>query len=221
MQSTLLLTRHKRQRHTADNLAAEMLETFHEFNITNKVTAGLTDKANNVIAAVDQLEHVEHLGCFAHTLNLAVKHAINDDLPTKTVVKKVKGIVSHFRTSMIALNQLKDQHVKDNKVFKKLIQEVDTRWNSTFLMLQSLKTQHDQVTVVLSLRKKNDLLLDKQEMATLEEAHDSQKTAYDVTKEVSGGKYTIVKNIFYRQADVKRTGRQKTDRHCQSTEVPV
>ena len=153
------MTRHKAQRHTVENLSVELKDTFTEYGISNKVSVGVTDNANNVKAAVALIDDVGQMGCFAHTLNVAVKHAVEDDQRTKCLVKKVKDIVHYFNASTVALNELKERHEIEGSKFVKLKQEVETRWNSKYLMLESYKQQHDAVKIVLTLRGKADLLL--------------------------------------------------------------
>ena len=78
------MTRHKAQRHTAINLANELEAAFKEFEIHDKVTAVVTDNASNITSAVSRLDEVEdRQACFAHTLNLCVRHATTQQPPSK------------------------------------------------------------------------------------------------------------------------------------------
>ena len=57
--------------HTAENIAAELLQIADEWNITEKVVAIATDNAANMAAAA-RITGWKHIPCFAHTLNLIV-----------------------------------------------------------------------------------------------------------------------------------------------------
>ena len=76
--------------------------------------------------------------CVAHRLQNAVKHAVEKQSMQK-MLAKCRRLVGHFKHSALATNGL----IKKQKTlgFKKLlhvVQEVPTRWNSTFYMMQRL-----------------------------------------------------------------------------------
>jgi len=75
------------------------------------------------------------LGCFAHTINLVVEEGLKCE---SDLINKVKTIVTHFRKSTIA-NKILEKNKKKNSGIKdptKLIQAVNTRWNSVFYMFE-------------------------------------------------------------------------------------
>ena len=81
-----------------------------------------------------------HLGCFAHTIQLAVEDGLK--LP---VISKALGacrkLVAHINQSVLAtqalLKKQSDNQDSNSKALK-LIQDVATRWNSSFLMMKRL-----------------------------------------------------------------------------------
>ena len=64
--------------------------------------------------------------CFAHTLNLIVTHALEDDESCDDI-KSIKDIVQFFRISVQATKELRDIHEKNETVFRKLKNSVKTR----------------------------------------------------------------------------------------------
>jgi len=68
--------------------------------------------------------------CFAHTLNLLATKGIENVPELGSLLQTVKGIVSWFHHSVTASDELRK--VTD----KKLVQEVVTRWNSSYDMLK-------------------------------------------------------------------------------------
>ena len=60
--------------HSAENLAAAFEKVLEEWGLTqNNVACVTTDNAANIDNAVSDILGWPHLGCFGHTLNLAVK----------------------------------------------------------------------------------------------------------------------------------------------------
>lgn len=76
-----------------------------------------------------------HMRCSAHILNLVVKDGLND---VSCSIKKVRALVKYVRSSPARLIKFKSC-VEEEKIESKSLvsMDVDTRWNSTFLMLES------------------------------------------------------------------------------------
>lgn len=64
-----------------------------EWDIDNKFVAIVTDNAPNITAAVREMKY-RHIGCFVHSINLAVQHSLEH---ISTPSKKVKCIVEFLR----------------------------------------------------------------------------------------------------------------------------
>ncbi|KAJ8930409.1 hypothetical protein NQ314_016804 [Rhamnusium bicolor] len=123
--------------HIALNLATRLKETVQEWDLENKIILTVSDNASNIKSAISTELGWKFFGCFAHTLNLTVQDALILVLP---IIDKVKTIVSHFKRSTIANSKLMQfQKQSGIDIPKKLIQDVSTRWNSTFYMLQRFK----------------------------------------------------------------------------------
>lgn len=123
------------ERHTSKYIADTLNEVSKEWDISlENITAIVTDGAPNIMKAVDLLFEnsvdKRHIPCFAHTLNLVAQNSISSVTNIKLLINKVKSIVAWFKHSVIGSDELR-------KISKsKLIQEVPTRWNSTFYMLE-------------------------------------------------------------------------------------
>ena len=197
LHSPVLMTRHKAQRHTAINLANELEASFAEFDINDKVTAVVTDNASNITAAITRLENVEgRQACFAHTLNLCVRHALTGDPETKVLVKKIKDIVSFFHSSNNAVDELKNIHKIQKTSFYKLKQDVETRWNSTYMMMESFQKQLIAVSTVLGNRGKVNLCLTDADQVMLTEALAVLKPFFDITQEISSEQHTSISKMI-------------------------
>lgn len=98
-----------REGHTAAYLSSVLLEVCEEWQIPlTKITAVVTDHAANIIKAVkDTFGQKKLLGCFAHQLNLVVQSAFNEAIGFKTIMTKVKLIVTYIKSSVKASDLLK------------------------------------------------------------------------------------------------------------------
>lgn len=112
-----------------------------------RIVACVTDNAKNMMNAVDLfLGPGKHASCFAHSLNLVVKKAIKDCDDVAKMIQSVKDIVTFFHHSAKAttvLNELQQNPLK-------LIQDVPTRWNSTYLMIERFLLLREPVSQALS-----------------------------------------------------------------------
>ena len=135
--------------HMAVNISAAMRSLMEEWDIESKVASIVTDAGANMIACVRML-NLRHALCFAHTLNLVVKKSIDATPGLEDLRTRARKVVTFFRTSTTAKEKLKEVQEQLNRPVMKLIQEVDTRWNSTFLMLQRLFQERQAVGAALA-----------------------------------------------------------------------
>lgn len=142
-----LSTREVKDAHTSENLAREMkdiLET--EWNILDKIICVTTDNAANIKKAVVDILKKRHCSCAAHTLNLVVQDTIKDNELLIRLIEKCRAIVTYFKRSNNAAYKLKQVQEQMQLEPLKLKQDVQTRWNSVYYMLERL----DKVKIPLS-----------------------------------------------------------------------
>ncbi|XP_034397254.1 zinc finger BED domain-containing protein 1-like [Cyclopterus lumpus] len=135
------------QSHTTENIARVKASLMEEWGITNKVTCMVTDGAPNMVACVRELKLRHHI-CIAHTLNLIVKKALDQQPVLSGIRAKARKLVGFFRSSTTA--KLTQVQLHLGMANMKLMQEVETRWNSTDLMLQRLMEQREPVGAALA-----------------------------------------------------------------------
>lgn len=93
-----------------------------------KIVVVVTDNGANIKKAVrDTFGSARHIACFAHSINLVAEDTINLQ-DAISLCAKIKRIVTYFKQSTIAADALR------RLTHLKLIQSIDTRWNSTFAM---------------------------------------------------------------------------------------
>ena len=74
-----------------------------------------------------------------------VQDAIKADSDLVTVRKKCKEIVTYFHHSAKAMDKIREIQKQVGAPENKLIQEVESRWNSTYYMFEKILQQHQAV----------------------------------------------------------------------------
>ena len=111
---------------------------------------GIRDNASNM-NGVMRCGNYSSIGCVAHTLQLVIHDVIFKDAAIMTIVKKCRKIVGHFKRNEQAMRYL-DKFQETCALSKHaLIQDVETRWNSTYLMLERLLKQKSAINLYILL----------------------------------------------------------------------
>ncbi|XP_053568415.1 E3 SUMO-protein ligase ZBED1-like [Bombina bombina] len=188
-------------RHTADNLAAELQKICEEWGITNKVVACVSDNASNIKAAIRQTGW-NHVACFAHTLNLIVRESLKHIMETVT---KVKSVVEFVNRSIVATERLKATQKQMGLAELKLKQDVVTRWNSTYYMLIRFSDQKEAIIATLALVNSSLPTLTLDEWEIIKEVCEILKPFEEVTVEIRADRYvTASKVILNRKGTAKK-----------------
>ncbi|XP_075155600.1 zinc finger BED domain-containing protein 4-like [Haematobia irritans] len=170
--------------------AAFLKEVVEKFEIANKVTAIVSGNDANITAAI-RLGQWRPIGCFAHSLNLVVQAALKE---IDVVLTKVKRIVEYFHKSSQALKKLLDTQKQMQLPELKLKQDVATRWNSTYDMLQRIHVVKDAVIATLSLTRP-ELMLPLEDWDLIKEVIPILKPFYEVTIEISAEKCVTLSKV--------------------------
>ena len=147
----------------------------------------VTDNAPNIVKACTDLK-IPRIAYLAHNLKLAVKGAIKATQGLGVIIKKVKDIVSHFNQSTKAYLKLKEFQVQNGYKERKLKQDVVTRWNSTFYMLERFAEQRPMVGLALDSMQKGELMLTAQEAKGMQQAIDVLRPFEEAKTEMSAEK---------------------------------
>lgn len=196
--------------HTSKYLKEEILSYCNEWRINpSEVSHVVTDNAPNIVlAAKEAFGTSKHLGCFNHKLNLIAGAAVD----TKTVggkqvpnvqgvpelIKKVKNIVTFSHTSYNFANELKRVQLErgaSEGTILRLLQDVITRWNSTYLTCKRF-LQMQRIVSEASLKFPDIVMLTSSELATLESILNLLWPFYDATVEMSSEKTTTASKII-------------------------
>lgn len=129
--------------HTADNLMKLVKNAIEEYGIARKVGFIVSDSARNNVRMTANLavwlhargssfQGTDHIRCIAHVIQLGARKAteVIDDM-----LCDIRTIVRHIKKSTQRTEVFKQQQKKNGVVERVIPLDVDTRWNSTYLML--------------------------------------------------------------------------------------
>lgn len=188
--------------HTSKNLAYELKRIVHEWDIENKIVLAVSDSASNIKNAISTELGWKHLSCFAHTLNLIVNDALQVDAITE-ILNKIKIIVGHFKRSYISNEKLMLYQKNNGDQPLKLIQDVPTRCNSTYFMLERFLKLETAIRSTLAILDKDLPIVTMEEWKILSELCQVLKPFEAVTKTTSGEKYCSASLVIPLSNDLK------------------
>lgn len=130
--------RHFKGRHTADNIRTELSDSSATWEIDKVIHVILRDNGPNVVKAINESSFVG-----IHTLQLQVQNV-------SKVITLARRIASHFNYSTVAQEKLQIIEKELNLPEHKLLQDVTTRWNSTYYMCERLVEQKRAISLYIS-----------------------------------------------------------------------
>ncbi len=166
-----------------------------EWDISDKVKAVITDNGANMVVSVSKAGWA-HYSCFSHTLNLVVKDFIKALPDLLDIQQRCSTIVAFFHHSTRAAERLREIQKQLKFSEHKVIQSVETRWNSVFYMLERLVEQKEAVTTVLCLLGKSSLCLSEEDWSMISHSADALRPFEEVPKEVSTEKHVSVSKVI-------------------------
>ncbi|KAK4329592.1 hypothetical protein Pmani_000067 [Petrolisthes manimaculis] len=114
----------------------------------------------------------------------------------RQVREKVKAIVTFYHHSVKASYKLAEIQEEKGLQKKKLITDVDTRWNSIYYMLECFEEQYEVITTTLCLFGKHQMCLSSDELETVKNAVQVLEPFEEATREMSAEKITTLSKII-------------------------
>lgn len=182
------------ERHSSEYIATKLEEVCGKWSIsTSRIVAVTTDGAANMVKAIDlAFNKKRHILCFAHALNLVAQNVISNVPELTNLISKVKNIVRWFKQSVVASDDLR----KATKGDGKLLQEVSTRWNSTFYKLEKFICLKQVVNDIVHRHiSAPDMVLAK-EIQDISDVIDILRPVEAATKELSAQKYITTSMVI-------------------------
>lgn len=198
-------------RHTSENIKMWLLNIIHDWNIhIENIVIVVSDNAANIKKAITEAFGTEkHLPCFAHTLNLIPTNIIKDDIIVSEFCKKIKNIVTYFKHSVVAADELRARSTL------KLIQSVETRWNSTYDMLERFIELADKISGILLQQPAAPIMLTASELHAVKEFVQLLKPFDEATRIICGEHYITGSKVI----PIVNTLKNKLDIFVPNTEI--
>lgn len=157
LKKAVLHSQECRGSHTAGVIASAFEAMFESWKFPKeKAHVVVRDNARNMAKATVEFG-VSSLPCMAHTLQLAVNGGALSQRCISEALAVGRRLVGHFKHSQLACRHLEDLQKEFGVAVKKLQQDVSTRWNSTFYMMQSLVEQKRPLTAYAADHELPDL----------------------------------------------------------------
>ena len=190
--------------HTAVRLAQHFTGVLDGYDIPWHLVVAVThDEAANMVAAANRLE--DDVGCksqvcMAHRLQTVIRHAVDKTNGVDKVLSAARKLVGHFKHSALASDALyqKQLQLEPSVRPKRVVQDVPTRWNSSFYMLERLLEIRTALTVLLTdvlatpKREYRDLLLKDNQWSAAEHLVAILRPFELATTVGSGQQYTTI-----------------------------
>lgn len=220
LKSVVISTSEIQLHHTAENIALAIQEIMDQWEISSKVVSIVTDNAAAMKKAVSECLNKRNHFCVAHTLNLAVKDCLEKetfDLGGNTsnyqlqqLLTKCRAIVSHFKHSTKSSYALLKMQEQLNVNTLKLKQDVRTRWNSIFYMLERLLEVKIPLSATLPQLDTSPPNLDSNEWMITEDVVTLLRPFEYVTVILSGEKYPSLSSVIPLVFGLQNTIENKT-----------
>ncbi|XP_065645609.1 zinc finger BED domain-containing protein 4-like [Hydra vulgaris] len=136
--------------HTGVKISKFLKDSLNEWKIpTNKVYFVLSDNAANMKLAIKEAGLEKNsLSCVIHTLQLCITDKLfKQQTIVNDLIAKSRKIVTHFHHSSSSMDMLHEIQQQLKLPQHSLIQDVVTRRNSTFYMLERLVEQKTSLTL--------------------------------------------------------------------------
>ena len=196
--------------HTGANISSAILSRMQSWEIEEKVVCVVRDNAANMVAGLN-IANVASLPCLAHSLQLIIKDGVLLQPAVVQLLNCARSIVGHYHRSNVAFNTFRQIQSQLNLPAHRLIQDVPTRWNSSYYMLERLVEQKKAITAS-NAECQPPTELRSHQWVLAEKVVKLLKVFEEATREISG-EYSSASVIIPIINSLKRTISQDDDDH--------
>ena len=188
---------------TAINIHRSLVENFAKLGVDieaeKKNIVFTTDKGPNIVSALDGYQRLD---CAAHVMSTCLRH---------TLAEKNNNDAANFIGTCKSLVAFIKKKGYQNMLGKTLKQSCDSRWNSVYTMIASIRSQYQQLKKVLEDHSNKDVhrltCIDEE---LLNEMEDFLHPFAQATTILEGNKYPIVHRVLIVMDMLLK--------HCENTE---
>ncbi|XP_028045636.1 zinc finger BED domain-containing protein 1-like [Monomorium pharaonis] len=191
LQTTTISVTEITERHTSEVIRKWIKTILQNWHIDDeKIIVVVTDNGANIKKAFrDTFGSTRHISCFAHSINLVADDTINFQNAI-SLCTKIKNIVTYFKQSTIITDALRKlTHLK-------LIQSIDTQWNSTFGMLQRFTSLSKEIGSILLSFPDSYEMLTATELQLANEVIEVLQPLEQLTREICGEQLVTASKII-------------------------
>lgn len=195
--------------HTKGVLAKILMDCLSQYSLENKISSVVVDNCSTNDAMMNiVLENLEssflvlggdflHLRCSAHILNLIVKDGLEVIDPA---IEKVRDCIAFWMSTPKRIEKFDEAcRVLNVSKPKKVVLDCKTRWNSTYLMLQTALPFKDVFTKLKRLNKKLKFVIPcENDWKLADLVCEKLEIFYKATKVFSGRNHPT-SNLFFRK----------------------
>ena len=140
------------QSHTGEHIAEWLDTKLSSWSVLDKTNVVISDSASNMLKSMDYLPNsMEHINCLNHVLQLSINDEVFLKLELKNINGKIKSFLNYHSSSNLLNSALEERQKECGfETFKQPIQDVKTRWNTTY----------DSWSRFLELKEPINLILD-------------------------------------------------------------
>lgn len=178
-------------------------------NQMNNNIVWVTDRGSNIKNA---FKDAKRLNCFAHIINNIVREMADNEVTVKKMINDALTLVRYMKTSSIDCNELT----------KSLKKHVETRWNYTYIMFESIEFNYTDIFRLLSEKEKSPGNREKKLVTKLTCLSSSDlaeictflKEFHEISLELEGDKYATIHLVWPAYNRIQEQLKEKaTDSH--------
>lgn len=175
----------------AETIIKNINDTFTKFKLNfDKLLAITSDNCNVMLAVYNLLltnnKDLIFVGCVAHKINLISKEIINSEN-----IIQARSLANFIKKSPKIINLLEQIAINEKQTYYTVKNDVPTRWNSTYIMLDSLIKNE---SIIKKLTDTN--ILSNEIWLDLKKCLQQLKPFYDITMLISGSNYCTIGILF-------------------------
>ncbi|CAG5034776.1 unnamed protein product [Parnassius apollo] len=195
--------------HSGINIAKERNAITERWNIPqSKLHLLVHDSGSNMIKGVRDAGY-DSGSCFIHSLQRAIDHSLQSQPEVQQMIVAARRIVTHFNHSDLAEQKLKSIQQELNLPNHQLVQDVSTRWNSTYYLMERLLEQKRADSLYITDRE-TLINLTHAQWELLEQCIKLLKPFEEITKITSSGISCISEVIPHAVTLLKYLGKAET-----------